>query len=197
MSSEKIIQKNIEASNVIGRDQNISADTHFHNYTPTDFSELDGLIKAFQKDCENQPEAKQETLIEDLLHFSTPRQNEKIIGLEAKLKAAGRDDAYISYGQEMKELFAKKLHKHTFSESAQKIYLFLLSEVATHFQLHVIPHIKAGESPAKIDELIANQVIEPVKNRLGSHKFVLDLYAREIAGMLFYLTGNCHLTWAK
>ena len=197
MSSEKIILKNIEASNVIGRDQNISADTHFHNYTPTDFSELDSLIKAFQKDCENQPETKQEALMEDLLHFSTPRQNEKIIGLEAKLKAAGRDDAYVSYGQEMKELFAKKLLKHTFSESAQKIYLFLLSEVATHFQLHVIPHIKAGESPAKIDELIANQVIEPVKNRLGPHKFVLDLYAREIAGMLFYLTGNCHLTWAK
>ena len=89
MSLDKIIQTNVEAArDVVGRDSNNFGDTHNHNYAVTDFSELDGLIKAFQKDCENNGGPK--ILIEDLLHFNTPKQNEKIVGLEAKLKAAGK-----------------------------------------------------------------------------------------------------------
>ena len=188
-------QENVQAGRVVaGHDVEYTETTH-HHYSTTDFSELDALIKGFQKDCEGDTAPK--GLIDDLLHLSTAKQNEKVIGLEAKLKAAGRDDAFVTHGQEMKELFAKKLTKHTFSESAQKVYLYLLNEVASHFQFAVLPHIKAGESPAVVDKLIESEVIEPVQKKLGPHKFVLDLYAREISGMLFFLTGNCHLLWAK
>ena len=169
-------------------------ETHYH-YAITNYSELDALIKGFQNDCKGDTGPK--TLIDDLLHLSTPKLNEQIVGLEAKLKAAGRDDAFVSLGQEMKELFAKKLTKHTFSESAQKIYLYLLNEVATHFQLSVLPHIRAGKPPDVIDRLINTEVIEPVQTKLGPHRFVLDVYSRDVFGMLFFLTGNCHLVWAK
>jgi hypothetical protein len=193
--SQKLTQKHITAGKIVAGGSVDYKEEYHHHYAQTDFAEIDELIKGFQKDCENNSGPK--TFIEDLLHLSKQRENEKVIGLEAKLKLAGRDDDFISTGQEMKELFAKKLHKHQFSESAQKIYLYLLNYVATQFQFSVLPHIKAGAPPADIDRLINTEIVQALTAKLGPHRFVLEIYSREIAGMLFLLTGNCHLNWAK
>lgn len=185
----EVQQKNIQAGWVAGRD------IHNHQYLTPAHAEFDGLVKSFHEDLKGDQQPK--AMLDDLMHLSTQRQNDKVIGLEAKLSAAGRDGDYIARGEEMKERFSKRLYKHTFSESAQKIYLCLLNDVAMLFQLRVLPRILEGAPPAEVDALISKEIIAVVEARLGPHKFVLDLYAREIAGMLYFLTGNCHLNWIR
>lgn len=45
------------------------------------------------------------------------------------------------------------------------------------------------EIPPKVYEI----VVGPVNEMLGEN--VLELKANDVAGMVYFLTGNCHITW--
>ena len=80
-------------------------------------------------------------------------------------------------------------------ESAQKIYAYLLGEVWNRFNLLVVPGIKEGGSKLEVDELIQDKVIGPVLDLIPENVF--DLYPPHITGMLFFLTGTCHVKWER
>lgn len=44
-----------------------------------------------------------------------------------------------------------------------------------------------------IDKLITERIINPVKQELGINLFKYD--EEDIMGMIFFLTGNCHIKW--
>lgn len=130
-------------------------------------------------------------ILEELQHFKQPVEGEKIIGLEEKLKLA-KLDCLIPFAVTTKELFAKKLSRNFSSECAQEIFSVLLAEVWTRFQLNITPLLQKMDSveiPPKVYEI----VVGPVNEMLGEN--VLELKANDVAGMVYFLTGNCHITW--
>jgi hypothetical protein len=153
---------------------------------------LSALLEKFKEEVEKNITLQKK--IDELEHYETPVANETVVGLEAKLSKGGREDL-IEFAREAKERFSKKLFKYQMYESAQHIYAFLLGDVWTRFQLLLRPQIKAGAKNVEISILVQEQIIAPVLDIIPDN--ILDLCAPDIAGMVFFLTGNCHLKWEK
>jgi len=154
-------------------------------------SSMRSLIARFKKEAE-----ENETfsgVIPKLQHYSNVIDApEEIQGLEGKLQVAGYD-SFLHLGLATKEQFAKKLTEFQFSRSAQEILSFLLAEVFTRFHTGVLPAIASDESQTVVLRLVQSEVIDPISDLVEDN--VLDLYADELTGMLYFLTGNCHIKW--
>ena len=131
-------------------------------------------------------------LISKLKHFMTEKIDEDIQGLEDKLTAGGRDDL-IMHAMELKELFYKRIHREPFSTEAQELFVHLLSLVRNTFQYQVHSKIKANATNKEIDCEIFEKILTPIYNEIGACKVDIDM--DDIAGMLYFLTGNCHIRW--
>lgn len=158
---------------------------------PTDNTYLGDLYKRLQAEIDGNAQVRE--LIENLEHY-TSRIPGDTIGLEAKLTGGQRTDL-LNFATRTKELFSKKLLKYQFFESAQKIYLFLLAQVYTRYHNNVYPLIQSNQPPATVNQAIQSQIIDPIEKMLG--KNMLDLCSDEINGILYFLTGNCHIKWTK
>jgi hypothetical protein len=113
-------------------------------------------------------------------------------GLEQKLSDAARTDELRS-AETLKELFHKKLTLHQLTPAAQEIFAIALAKVQLRFQAEVSPLLHRRESKAEVDRAVLKQVVEPTYEELEHNP--MDLGPHEIKGMVYYLTGNCHLTW--
>jgi hypothetical protein len=116
-----------------------------------------------------------------------------VIGLNQKLEAGGRMDI-IRMAVEAKDRFAKCIMRHEFSPAAQEIYAFLLAKTHQLFVTLIYPGICRGESPAQIDQRLAD-VYGRVEALLEDNP--LGITPEEVMGMLYWLTGNCHLQWKE
>lgn len=119
---------------------------------------------------------------------------DSVKGLADKLERAGYQDL-LHYAMIVKEQFVKKLTEFEFSKSAQQMQGVLLAEVFTRFHHSVWPLLTAGRSQQEVMAQVQAHVIEPVMNMLGEN--VLSMDADELSGILFYLTGNCHIRWTN
>jgi hypothetical protein len=150
------------------------------------------LIDKFRQ--EQQSNVQFQQTVEKLKHYTTSPPGEGLRTLEEKLKAAKRDNL-IGFATTTKELFTKKLAKHQFSESAQEIHALLLAEVYSRYHNHIYEHVVNNEPVAVVNGLIQTQIVDPLLSMLSVN--VLDHYADDINGMLYFLTGNCHIKWEK
>ena len=130
--------------------------------------------------------------IQQLLHYVDSPEDD-VRGLEEKLRSALRDRNYIEEAKKYKELFAKRLIKRDLSPSAQKIFAYLLGKIKQSFRHKIIPSIKNGVDHHTIEEMIFSDVIEPIYEGLEENP--LEITWDESIGMLYFLTGNCHLRW--
>lgn len=138
-------------------------------------------------------DVKMQNLIEALDHYHCNLEV-NVIGLEQKLKNGNRD-SIIDYALRAKESFHKKLIRYQLYEAAQKINAHLLAQIESKYQLHVYPMIYAEHPQDLINHLIDKKVVEPVLEELEENS--LGYTALEINGMLYFLTGNCHIKWTK
>ena len=92
----------------------------------------------------------------------------------------------------LKERITKKIKLNENSESAQEIYAYLLSQICSDFHLHIYPLLKT-HTISQINLLIDEKVIKPAVFILGEN--VLKLLKEDINGMIYFLTGNCHIKW--
>ena len=150
------------------------------------------LTQKYRQEMENNVEFRQ--TIEKLEHYQNQVSDEPALTLEEKLRNGGREDL-ITFALRTKQMFAKKLAKHSLSESAQEIHAFLLAEVFSRYHQQVYPHVCKGATIAAVNSLIQTQIIEPLQGILGEN--LLGHYADEINGMLYFLTGTCHIKWTK
>ena len=153
-------------------------------------TELGRLIEKYKKEFENNIQFYEQ--IDKLQHYSTPLSEEKIVGLEAKLNA-GQRPQYLPFAIQTKEIFVKKLAKYQFYEAAQEIHAYLLAEIYTRYNLHVYPQIHCGTQESEINSLIQLKIIDPILALFNEN--ILHIYADDINGMLYFLTGNCHIKW--
>ena len=152
---------------------------------------LKELYKRFEEERKQNKLFNQ--ILEELDVFQRQKDNETVVGLEAKLKAANKPDELIDMAMELKEIYAKKLEKNKFFESAQRINIYLLGYARTQFVTFVYPSIKDGCSEDKVNILMNQYVIQPMLSMLEGNTY--GFTPQDIHGILYFLTGNCFIKW--
>lgn len=131
-------------------------------------------------------------MLEELQSFLTIRSDRKIIGLEAKLAGGGRadllDDALFLEGR-----FARRLAQGQHSPSTIAMFLHCLSSINSAFSAYIMPLIRSGATYVVVDAAIKLHVIDPVYEELAYVDCSLN--AQMVSGMLYFLTGKCHIMW--
>jgi hypothetical protein len=161
-----------------------NSDNHYNQYLK--------LVEEFEKELASEQSPYRE-IIAKIRHFTSNIDGDKIIGLEKKLENAGFESDF-TWARDMKEQYFKKITENNLSKATQKIHAFLLARTCVLFNLHVRGAINDGMSKDVIKDLLIEKVINPVQNMVGENN-VLDLLDDDLIGMMYFLTGNCHITW--
>lgn len=176
----------------IGRDY-IGRDDNSLNFIKNGNSKstyLDDLYERFEQEKIENPEFK--NLCEELDYFNSVIDGD-VIGLEEKLQQGGREKI-LFYALDVKDKFHRKLMKTSqYSLIAQDVNVYLLSKVRSSFMREIYSLICNDESEEKINLMITERIIRPVQEDLGINLFKYN--EDDIMGMIFFLTGNCHLKW--
>lgn len=154
------------------------------------YSQLEKLYEKFRE--EREKSTTFDDVIEELLHYKGCPSNTIIIGLEEKLHNGNRS-AYLRFAESSKDKFTRKLLKNEHSETAQEIYAFLLAKVYSNFETYIYPRLNEGHPDEFINNLVSNYIIKPIEDILGDN--LLRIYEDDINGMIYFLTGNCHIKW--
>lgn len=133
-------------------------------------------------------------IIDDLNDYITDYPYRKIIGLEVKLNNGRREDLYPR-AILLKNRFERRIAKAQLSIVEQKVYVQVLSHILSAFAQYIRPKILEDQSKDVIDAAIFEKIIEPV------HKAIIDfddcITKELVSGMLYFLTGKCHVIWDK
>jgi hypothetical protein len=161
-----------------------------YNYPPT---KMRALIEAYEQ--ERLTDATFNATIEQLDYYLNPinREMGEVIGLEKKLQI-GHFDIFIGYAMEAKDMFARKLEQYRFSKVAQEIFLYVLADIWTIFHNKIYQLVCNNESHDIIMKKVQDEIIEVISKKLEDN--VLDIYPDCISGMIYFLTGNCHIKWS-
>ena len=162
------------------------------------FHKKSRLSKRFEKLKEEIQNNKQYLeVLEELKWYLTQRDG---IDVTQKLADGGFSEDEILEATRKKEKYWKKSQKYQFFESAQKIDLDLLARIKMNFEAYVKPLIQSVAEKDKIMIAIVENVINPILeilNEDGADDELLDYNADDIYGMIYHLTGNCHLYWTN
>lgn len=153
---------------------------------------LEKAIKLIKEKIEEDPALV--GIIEELAEYTTERPDRNIIGVEQKLIAGGREDS-IKNALYLKNKFGRRLAKNQLSNIEQHIYAHILGVIEITFNQYVRPLILNGSSKEDIDATIHNKIYEPVYKAIVGFDVTINM--SQVAGMLYFLTGKCHLVWGK
>ena len=130
-------------------------------------------------------------LIGSLQFFYVQKTKDGIIGLEAKLIKAGRDDELL-YAFEKKELFVKLLNKYSLYNSAQRIFAHLLAKTEHEFTLIIQPQVTYLKQ-SELNDLVSARIVEPIVLECGIGP--LDINHSVVMGMIYWLAEQCFIRW--
>jgi hypothetical protein len=152
------------------------------------------LNRLYRRMAEEANDPKLTEYIGQLEIFTRVVQDEDVIGVQQKLEAATRGDE-VTLGEAMKEMIFAEIRQNKFSRSFQQIYATLMGRVHALFTQFVTPAIQAGASRMEIDSLVFEKIIQPVAAELEDCPDCTDAPETTVRGMLYFLTGNCHIRW--
>ena len=161
-----------------------------NNY-PSEQSPLARLIDNLKIEIEQQDKTND---THEMLELYTENIDREIIGLNEKLKKANKDEKTISRAMKVKEIFSKILAERTFYKSGQKVYSELMNHIYLGFNSNVMPLIEEKAPDHKIEAAVS-VVIQDIISKIGVGCDIVS--SLEIEGILYYLTGNCHIRWHK
>ena len=176
---------------LVGRDDysvNVKSETHNHPATQTKLSILFDSLK-----CKFEQEEQTKCISEELKFYQTDRDT---IGLEQKLK-----DGDLEYLFEdaslLKEAYARKLYRYQLYEPAQEIHTYILGIICYKFRWLIYPLIKKSVSQEEISRLISSEIIDPIMKIIMEQgcNDIMGLTYKDIEGMIYFLTGRCHIKW--
>lgn len=131
-------------------------------------------------------------MLEELNDFLQPRPARIVIGLDEKLTNGNREDL-IDEATYLEGKFSRLVSRGQFSVKDQVTYLYCLSKINTTFSCYVKPLFKKTVEPAIIDKILIEKVINPVFNDVSA--VTVHITSEMVRGMIFFLTGKCHLKW--
>ncbi len=140
-------------------------------------------------------EVTQET-IEELKYYITELPGSK--PFEEKLTDGGFSEDSIQEATRQKELYRKRAQMYRNYPSAQQINLDLLSSIKNSFYTYIFPLIEEGKPLSVIKQHLREKIVIPTRemlNKNGMYDDKLRYNEDHIYGMIYYLTGMCHLNW--
>jgi len=167
----------------------VAGDKHVHE---AQLTPLEGAIDRIVIAYDGEEELLD--IMDELAEYITDRPDREVIGLEAKLEQGDRNELYENANY-LKNRFARKLAKQQVSPVAQRVYVQVLSSITNAFYHRVRPLIIDVREKAEIDAVIDVEVIQPVYRAIT--RFDDMATPQDVSGMLYFLTGKCHLVWSK
>lgn len=168
---------------VIGRDKIISV-------TEAQPPSLATAIKSIKASITENLELSD--FIEELAEYVTDRVGREVIGVQQKLINGHRQDL-VENAVYLKNKFERFLAKKQLSHSEQKIFAHVLASINTAFNHHVRPLILEKKGKAEVDKAVHDHVIEPIYGTIVEADDTIT--SEMVCGMLYFLTGKCHLVW--
>ena len=137
-----------------------------------------------------------EEIIYKLNYLLSDSEEFEPMDLQLKLKIANREKEF-NEAVRLKEQIAKCIDKYSSYEAANSYFSHILYKVLYDFRNYIYPLIKKDKSQDEINTAIYELVVRPVFNEIerGENFFRFDL--SDIRGLVFFLTGNCHLWFDK
>ena len=135
-------------------------------------------------------------VIDELLMYTTKLDGTK--GLEKKLQDGGFQKMFIQKAIIQKEMYAKRATKYECYPAAQKIILSLFARIKNEFDIKIYPMISKGADVSSIMQEVHKQIVSPILQMIetnGANDQSLYFNMDHIYGMIYYLTGMCHLNW--
>jgi hypothetical protein len=120
------------------------------------------------------------------------------LDMPTKLRDGNFNESEIIRATKRKENYAKQLERNKFFESAQWIDSQLFARIKMEFEAHIEPLINNGSSKDEIVREVAIKVVNPMLDLInieGENDEFLNYNAEDIWGMVYYLTGQCHINW--
>lgn len=152
-------------------------------------SKIEKLITKLQEQYDGD-EATQ-NIIDELARYHSRRASDGISGLEAKLEAAGKCDAFDE-AIEKKEMFAKLLQKWTMYSSAQMIFSHILAKAEIEFTQVIYPQIPF-KTEAEINAIVIERIVDPIVEECGDD--LLAINHNLVLGMVYWLAEQCFIRW--
>jgi hypothetical protein len=138
-------------------------------------------------------DASDQATIDDLEYYISSVKGDRL-SLAQKLELGGRSEKEISAAEAEKERIFKLIRRNAVSTSARKKYRQFLSEVLTLFRLYVAPLVRSGADERLVNDIIHSKLLDPLSQKVG----INDLFnLADMHSAIYYLTGNCHIDWAK
>jgi hypothetical protein len=179
----KVSQQNSSAGgDIVGRDKV----TTYHVAPQT---KIEKLLVKLQEQYESDQETQ--TIVDELARYHSRRASDGIYGLEAKLAAAGKIDAFDD-AIEKKEMFAKLLQKWTMYSSAQSIFSHILAKAEIEFTQVIYPSIPV-RSEAEINALVIERIVNPIVEECSDD--LMSINHNVVQGMVYWLAEQCFIRW--
>ncbi|MDP9077079.1 MAG: hypothetical protein M3O71_06620 [Bacteroidota bacterium] len=162
-----------------------------------DFSQISRLGQKFKRLKE---EVEKEVVLSDFID-DFKRYNTKLDGksMPDKLADGGFSEVEIIRATKRKHMYSKKLEKNKLYETAQLIDMELFSLINLYFETYIEPLIESSAGKIAIKQAVMEKIVQPIFdliNQDGRDDTFLNYTVEEIYGMIFFLTGKCHLNWA-
>lgn len=138
-----------------------------------------------------------DVFIDDFKLYNTLLDGKSMI---EKLEDGGFNECEILQANIRKDKYAKKIVKRELYETEQKIDVELFAFIKLNFETFIEPLIENNSSKGIIKSTLNNKVIIPILeilNTEGKDDVFLNYNADDILGMVYFLTGKCHLNWKK
>ena len=165
----------------------MNGDKHVHE---AELLPLEKAIKAIQETIKDNPEF--EGIIEELAEYITDRPGREIVGVEKKLENGGRQDL-VEDAIYLKNKFERFIAKKQLSLTEQTVYAHVLAAMDSAFNQLVRPLIQESRPASEIDEAVHKHIIEPIYASVVGFNPSVNISL--VRGMLYFLTGKCHLLW--
>lgn len=141
--------------------------------------------------------ARYEGIMEDFEYYNTKLDG---VDMPTKLKDGGYGENDIIAATRRKEKYSKKLEKHKFFQSALWIDSQLFAKIKINFETYVEPLINGNSPKKEIACVVVEKVIKPILQLInieGEDDEILNYDAEDIYGMIYFLTGKCHINWTN
>ncbi|MCT7947172.1 ABC-three component system protein [Shewanella septentrionalis] len=160
---------------------------HYYAPNPTKIELLIKAARAFADDSEEYRD-----LLDELDNYQKPRLGREIIGLEKKLERA-KMTPLLEDAIYLKSNAIKKIARYQLQSHKAAVHNYIYGKINEIFNSQIAPKIRAGQNYNEIDQFISTMIIQPLADEVCAADPTIN--SDTIRGMLYILTGNCHLTW--
>ncbi|HUE93070.1 ABC-three component system protein [Pseudomonas sp.] len=130
--------------------------------------------------------------LERFEYYVNDHSGRPVIGLENKLINGGREDL-IESAIEHKDRFVKRISRGQMAGRRQYIYYYVLQKLHVQFDVQIRPLLRIDTPSHVVDMAILNEIVSVVYSEVSQVDPSIDMHL--IYGMLYFLTGKCHLVW--